>query len=590
MTEILDQTAAQKTYGQLGWGKTRFYGRPVWGIKAEPHVHMRIKRILPRVDVDSTGVIYVQDTPEVARDIEWLVERFPLRMTPEVAERLRERAAEHRRTQDAVTRILDGYSPPTGWREPARPARPYQQQAADIVHAKGWLLLGDDVGLGKSTSGLLVLRNPEALPAVVVCPTHLPHQWLGELKKVLPWLTGHVVKTGKHYDVAARCGGRMPDVLILSYSKLAKWAPFLAGWAKTVIYDEIQDLRHGEMTEKGRGAKMLSRACRFRMGLSATPIHGYGHEIHTVIDMLEEDALGTRDEFVREWGGAQHGRAGDQYEVADPRSLGTYLRDQGMMLLRTRKDVGREIPEPIRITQPVEADTAKIDAVVSDVMDMARLLLDANSDNHERFVAAGEIDWRLRQATGIAKAPFVAEFVKLLLEREEKIVLWGWHRDVYDIWLHRLRRFRPVLYTGSESPTAKQRNAQEFTEGDARVLIMSLRSGSGLNGLQNVASVGVFGELDWSPAVHEQCIGRLWRDGQEAAVTAFYMLSEDGSDPFIADVLGIKDGQWAAMKDPDARLAQVVGNPGERAKQLAAWAIARREHEEKATAGQTSLV
>jgi hypothetical protein len=44
----------------------------------------------------------------------------------------------------------------------------------------------------------------------------------------------------------------------------------------------------------------------------------------------------------------------------------------------------------------------------------------------------GDFDWKMRQATGIAKAPYVAEFVKLLLESEQKVVLFGWHRDVYD--------------------------------------------------------------------------------------------------------------------------------------------------------------
>jgi SNF2 family DNA or RNA helicase len=35
-------------------------------------------------------------------------------------------------------------------------------------------------------TGLLVLRNPEALPALVVCPTHLPRQWEEEIAKTLP--------------------------------------------------------------------------------------------------------------------------------------------------------------------------------------------------------------------------------------------------------------------------------------------------------------------------------------------------------------------------------------------------------------------
>lgn len=117
------------------------------------------------------------------------------------------------------------------------------------------------------------------------------------------------------------------------------------------------------------------------------------------------------------------------------------------------------------------------------------------------------------ESTGLAKAPFVAEFVRLRLESEERIVLFGWHRAVCDIWLDRLAEFNPVLYTGTESPNQKGAVLEAFKEGGSRVLIMSLRSGSGVDGLQSVAKVAVFGELDWSLWVHEQGTGRLRRDG-----------------------------------------------------------------------------
>jgi hypothetical protein len=45
----------------------------------------------------------------------------------------------------------------------------------------------------------------------------------------------------------------------------------------------------------------------------------------------------------------------------------------------------------------------------------------------------------LRQATGIAKAPFVADFVRLLVESGEKVLLYGWHREVYSIWRDKLK-------------------------------------------------------------------------------------------------------------------------------------------------------
>src|SRR3546814_18963606 len=85
------------------------------------------------------------------------------------------------------------------------------------------------------------------------------------------------------------------------------------------------------------------------------------------------------------------------------------------------------------------------------------------------------------------------------------------------------------MYTGSETTGQKDREKQRFLDGDTDVLIMSLRSGAGVDGLQHRCSTGVFGELDWSPGIHQQCIWRLDRAGQQNPVTAFFLVAHDGT-------------------------------------------------------------
>src|SRR3546814_14897156 len=83
-------------------------------------------------------------------------------------------------------------------------------------------------------------------------------------------------------------------------------------------------------------------------------------------------------------------------------------------------------------------------------------------------------------------APFVAEYGRLLCESGEKVVLFGWHREVYAIWQEKLKDLKPVLYTGSESESQKDASAQTFmNDPDCRILIVSLRSGAGLYGLRS---------------------------------------------------------------------------------------------------------
>lgn len=133
----------------------------------------------------------------------------------------------------------------------------------------------------------------------------------------------------------------------------------------------------------------------------------------------------------------------------------------------------------------------------------------------------------------------------------------GWHRAVYEIWLKELADLRPAMYTGSETAGKKNAEKDRFMSGDTDVIIMSLRSGAGVDDLQHRCSVVVFGELDWSPGIHQQVIWRLDREGQEDPVTAFFLVSEEGSDPPIMDVLGIKASEARQIVDPHLGVERV---------------------------------
>lgn len=134
-------------------------------------------------------------------------------------------------------------------------------------------------------------------------------------------------------------------------------------------------------------------------------------------------------------------------------------------------------------------------------------------------------------------------------------------------------------YTGEESTAQKEFSRKQFVDGDARLLVMSLRAGAGLDGLQGVCRTVVFGELDWSPGVHEQCIGRVHRDGQPDPVAAYFLIADSGSDPVVADVLGIKRQQSEALRDPDAPLVEALQIEEGHIKKLAAAYLAQQSNE-----------
>lgn len=218
------------------------------------------------------------------------------------------------------------------------------------------------------------------------------------------------------------------------------------------------------------------------------------------------------------------------------------------MVRRTEIDVDRELPPLNSILHHVDFDANVIENVEDEARALALRVL--NGSFHDRGKAARELDLRMRHVTGMAKARHVAAMVRMLAGAGKQVLVGAWHRDVYDELLMHLDAFNPVMYTGSETPARKRKSKQAFVAGDARVMLISLRSGAGLDGLQDVCSTAVLAELDWSPQVHKQLFGRLRRPGQRFPVDAIYCHTNGGSDPPMVELLGLKSAQSHGIVDP----------------------------------------
>jgi len=152
-----------------------------------------------------------------------------------------------------------------------------------------------------------------------------------------------------------------------------------------------------------------------------------------------------------------------------------------------------------------------------------------------------------RQATGIAKAPAAALFIQGLLEAQEPTLVFAHHHAVFDILKERLAEYRPVCISGRETSEQKWSAKEEFSAGKTDLCLISLRSATGIDGLQSRARVVVFVELDWSPAVHSQAEDRAHRDGQKDSVLCYYLVITEGADPAMQEALGLKISQFLGI-------------------------------------------
>lgn len=533
---------AVKTYGNI-------YLNDNWIIdQAEPHICIRLKNIFQKIDKTKSVPFVLANTPENCHDILWFMDRYPLAISDSDLRAMKKGSNKYVNFVNELARInLPGYVTREIILNPGELARHYQVTGAEIHHKVKKLLLADDLGLGKTLTGVLTLLYPDSLPAIVVTPSHLTTHWQAQIERFTN-LRVHKIKSTTPYSLPEA------DVYLSRYTCLAGWSDVHAtGFYKSAIFDEVQDLRHTG-TNKYWGARTLVNGVGKVLALSATPIYNYGSEIFNILNLINEGCLGTAGEFFREWCKEGIYNGGKSVKVDDPHALGTYLREKHIMVRRTRAEVGRELPPINKLIYTVGHDEKAVQKEEDRAIQLA--LQTTQGTFLERGEASLELSVFVRRLTGISKARDVAAYVKILLENGEPVVLAGWHRDVYDIWKDVLKEYKPVFYTGTESPHQKDEAVRKFLAAETNLFIISLRSGVGLDGLQKRCKCIVYGELDYSPKVHNQVTARIDRDGQQEQVTEIFCVSDWGSDPVIIDILGIKSSQSHGILNPEGEIME----------------------------------
>ena len=530
---LRDVPPDQSTYGTLSYNRRS----KCWTIKAEPCVTELAKRLFPGCDGRGRGVARFTAHRRIVGELNWLMQRYPLEIKE--ADRARWESALDEAREYAVRREQARTQPETA--EPPKETfsgelLPFQKQGLAFLLASRRCLLADEMGLGKTVQALAFLAASSAYPAVLVVPPHLIRNWQRELERFLSpdgRLRVHVIRGLKPYPLPEA------DVYIIHYLLLRGWKDVLPGQGfRTVIFDEIQELRHNG-TGKYSAASLLSEACENAIGLSGTPIYNQGGEIWNVVNILDFHFLGDWESFSREWCYGYNSAM-----VAKPELLGEHLRREGLMLRRLKSEVITELAPKRRLVQEIDWDDAVYRELMKPVAEQLRLLR-ATDDPSRRALIEDAICQQQRQATGVAKAPFVCAFVKALVESGERVLLMAHHHAVMDIYKRELRALHPGFITGRETDKQKDAAVSAFMSGKSDLVCISLRSASGLN-LQQATCV-VFGELDWSPAVHSQAEDRAHRIGQTDSLLCYYLVSPRGSDRDMQDALGLKVSQFVSL-------------------------------------------
>ena len=537
---LRDAPAAGHVYGTLSYNRRS----KCWTIKGEPCVTEMAKRLFPG-SARKRGEARFTANRRIIGEVNWLMLRYPLEIAPRdraLWERSLAQAREHAIRREQALSTPPRSTPPEGTF--AGELREFQKEGLSFLLQNPRTLLADEMGLGKTVQALACLAATGDLPALLVVPPHLVRNWQAETLRFLR-VGGAAPRV---HVITGLTPGPLPeaDVYIIHYLLLRGWKTALPQIGlRAVVFDEIQELRRAG-SEKYSAASLLAESCERVIGLSGTPIYNRGAEIWNVVNILDFHCLGDFESFTREWCDG-YGR----HIVRDPALLGEHLRREGLMLRRTKQQVLRELPPKRRLVQEIDADDRVYRELMRPVMEKLGSLAALHPDDRERALLEEQISRGERQATGVAKAPFVSAFVRALLDNGERVLLFAHHHAVMDIYQKELAAYKPAFITGRETGEGKERSVARFMGGETQLCVISLRAAAGLN-LQRASCV-VFGELDWSPAVHSQAEDRAHRMGQKDSILCYYLVAPQGSDRDMQDALGLKVSQFVALMGDSVR-------------------------------------
>jgi len=384
--------------------------------------------------------------------------------------------------------------------------RGYQNFGARFALVQRKVIIGDEMGLGKTVEALAVLAHLRAKGAhhsVVICPAALVTNWVREVRSKST-LRAHRVH-GPGRDAAARNWVRTGGVAVTTFETLAWFEDQVTTLRDLgcVVVDEAHYIKNPAALRTQRAARVLD-SCDRAILLTGTPLENRIEEFANLVGYLRPDLVVDANELAPR-------RFRRQVAPA-------YLR-------RNQEDVLTELPELVEVDEwlPLSKEDAAAyrDAVAAG-----------------NFMAMRQA--AMREGKRSEKLQRLIELVEEAEDNGRRVIVFSHFRDVLDQVARALpgKVFGPL--TGSVPAVARQVMVDQFSAaGHGAVLVSQIVAGGvGLN--IQAASVVVICEPQLKLTTEWQAIARAHRMGQLETVQVHRLLSEEGVDQRITEILARK--------------------------------------------------
>lgn len=437
---------------------------------------------------------------------------------------------------------------------------PFQTGGVAYALKNQRVIIGDQMGLGKTIQAIATVMGANLFPCLVICPKSLRFNWKDEWgawthKKAHLYTTALRDHLGYYHqngfvDVAITHFEGMKKYLLAGYAKpkngVAMVTPHKSlALFKSVIIDEAHEFRN-TATERFGIARHITRGKPMVLLLTGTPV------VNTVADMgalLELsghiDSFGGLERFKRTYGEitetifATGGRHNQGIAAFRLRELNTKLR--AICFIRREKyQVLKELPDKLRQIIQVDIDNRpEYDLAFHDLQTYL-----AQFDGKPIHVHGGvqaEMLARigvLKRISARGKMYAVYELINTILAGGEKVVVFCWHLET--VAAIQTRYPAAVAITGNETDEQVEANKKAFQESPFTTIMAVTYKRGGVGHTLTASSKVIMVELGWNHKDQDQAEDRLHRIGAKDTVNAYYFLGRNTIDQYLYEIINSK--------------------------------------------------
>jgi len=410
----------------------------------------------------------------------------------------------------------------------------YQEIGRDFLASRKTALLADQQRLGKSAQVIRAADKLKAKKILIVCPATAKVVWFREFEK---WSTRK-----RSIDIISGTNPRNLsknlDVTIINYDILWHYdmkMKLIEQKYAVITTDECQYIsgrdskRTTAMLDTKDRTPILSRGI-YKWFTSGTPILSRPREFYPVLASCAPEVIypyTSYRAFTRRFcSGYWDGKWVDT-GASHTDDLNKRLH-KNFMLRRTRGEVLGEAP-PNHELIPIQIKGKEIQTLVTQELRWSKENADYQKLDGDEHIAT------LRRKIGLYKIPAALQHIHYLLSLEDKLVVFGFSRDVVKILHDKIPN--SVMLRGGMSEKAKWNAVDTFTnDPKCRVFVGNfVAAGTAID--LSVAKSIFFVEPDWSPGVIDQPADRCSGLNQTEDVTVQFMVLQDSLEEHMMRTL-----------------------------------------------------